>query len=51
LRGLQIVLPDGSSFGDIRCTPQTDGGGLLYVQSRRVRHGGAEVLARLGRVE
>jgi Protein of unknown function (DUF3237) len=30
---------------------QTDGGELLYVQSRSVRHGSAEVLARLGRGE
>ncbi|HXB64276.1 MAG TPA: DUF3237 domain-containing protein [Solirubrobacteraceae bacterium] len=47
----QIVLPDGTSFGDIRYTLQTDGGDLLYVQSRGVRHGSAEVLARLGRGE
>jgi hypothetical protein len=47
----QIVLPDGTSFADIRYTPQTDGGDLLYVQSRGVRHGSAEVLARLGRSE
>jgi hypothetical protein len=32
-------------------TLQTDGGDLLYVQSRGVRHGSAEVLARLGRGE
>jgi hypothetical protein len=47
----QIVLPDGTAFGDIRYTLQTDGGDLLYVQSRGVRHGSAEVLARLGRGE
>ena len=47
----QIILPDGTSFGDIRYTLQTDGGDLLYVQSRGVRHGSAEVLARLGRGE
>ena len=47
----QIVLPDGTAFADIRYTLQTDGGDLLYVQSRRVRHGSAEVLARLGRGE
>jgi len=47
----QIVLPDGTSFGDIRYTLQTDGGDLLYVQSRGVRHGSAEVLARLARGE
>jgi hypothetical protein len=47
----QIVLPDGTALGDIRYTLQTDGGDLLYVQSRSVRHGSAEVLARLGRGE
>src|SRR6266849_4021663 len=45
----QIVLPDGTTLGDIRYTLQTDGGDLLYVQSRGVRHGNAGVLARLGR--
>ena len=47
----QIVLPDGTALGDIRYTLQTDAGELLYVQSRGVRHGGAEVLARLARGE
>jgi hypothetical protein len=47
----QIVLPDGTALGDIRYTLQTHGGELLYVQSRSVRHGTAEVLARLGRGE
>jgi hypothetical protein len=32
-------------------TLQTDDGDLLYVQSRSVRHGGADVLARLARGE
>ena len=45
----QIVLEDGTTLGDIRYTLQTDDGALLYVQSRGVRHGSAEVLARLGR--
>jgi uncharacterized protein DUF3237 len=43
----QIVLPDGTALGDIRYTLQTDGGALLYVQSRGVRHGSAEVIGRL----
>jgi muconolactone delta-isomerase len=47
----QTVLPDGTALGDIRYTLQTDGGHLLYVQSRGVRHGSAEVLARLARGE
>jgi Protein of unknown function (DUF3237) len=47
----QIVLSDGTALGDIRYTLQTDTGELLYVQSRGVRHGSAEVLARLVRGE
>ena len=47
----QIVLADGTALGDIRYVLQTDRGDLLYVQSRGVRHGSAEVLARLGRGE
>jgi muconolactone delta-isomerase len=47
----QIVQPDGTALGDIRYTLQTDAGDLLYVQSRGIRHGSAEVLARLARGE
>ena len=47
----QTVLPDGTALGDIRYTLRTSGGDLLYVQSRGVRHGPAEVLARLARGE
>ena len=47
----QLVLADGTALGDIRYTLQTDAGELLYVQSRGVRHGSAEVLARLARGE
>jgi muconolactone delta-isomerase len=47
----QIVLADGTTLGDLRYTLQTDAGALIYVQSRSVRHGPAEVLARLGRGE
>ncbi len=47
----QIVLPDGTALGDIRHTLQTNDGALLYVQSRGIRHGSAEVLERLGRGE
>jgi Protein of unknown function (DUF3237) len=43
----QLVLPDGTAVGDVRYTLQTDDGDLLYVQSRGVRHGSAEVLERL----
>src|SRR6266498_5081357 len=47
----QLVLPDGTAVGDIRYTLGTDDGDLLYVQSRGVRHGSPEVLARLARGE
>ncbi len=47
----QTLLPDGTALGDIRYTLLTDAGELLYVQSRSVRHGSPEVLARLGRGE
>jgi uncharacterized protein DUF3237 len=47
----QIVLPDGTALGDIRYTLETNDGDLLYVQSRGVRHGSADVLARLARGE
>ena len=47
----QIVLPDGTTLGDVRYTLKTDDGELLCVRSQGVRHGGAEVLARLGRRE
>src|SRR5207244_5991256 len=47
----QIVLADGTTLGDIRYTLQTDAGALIYVQSRSLRHGPAEVLARLERGE
>jgi hypothetical protein len=47
----QIVLTDGTALGEIRYTLQTDGGALLYVQSRGVRHGSPEVLERLSRGE
>jgi len=45
----QILLPDGTALADIRCTFQTNEGDVLYVQSRGVRHGSPEVLARLAR--
>jgi Protein of unknown function (DUF3237) len=47
----QTVLPDGTALGDIRYALRTHVGDLLDVRSRTVRHGPAEVLARLGRGE
>jgi muconolactone delta-isomerase len=47
----QTVLADGTALGDIRYAIETDGGELVTVESRSVRHGSAEVLARLARGE
>jgi Protein of unknown function (DUF3237) len=47
----QTVLTDGTALGDIRYTLQTEAGDLLQVRSRSVRHGTADVLARLARGE
>jgi len=47
----QLVLPDGTALADIRYTLQTNDGNLLYAQARGVRHGSADVLARLARGE
>jgi hypothetical protein len=47
----QIILPDGTALADLRYTLQTDDGHLLYVRSHGVRHGSADVLARLVRGE
>ena len=47
----QTIMPDGTTFGDIRYTLRTAGGDLLSVRSHAVRHGPADVLARLGRGE
>src|ERR1700751_2898184 len=47
----QTILPDGTALGDIRYTLQTAAGELLSVKARGVRHGPADVLARLGRGE
>jgi hypothetical protein len=47
----QITLPDGTALADIRYALETDRGELLYVQSRGVRHGSPEVLARIANGE
>jgi hypothetical protein len=43
----QIVRADGAADLDARYTLETDGGALIQVQSRGLRHGPPEVLARL----
>ena len=47
----QIVRPDGTADLDARYTIQAEDGALICVTNRGVRHGPAEVLARLGRGE
>jgi muconolactone delta-isomerase len=47
----QTVLSDGTALADLRYTLETDQGALLSVQGHGVRHGSAEVLARLARGE
>jgi hypothetical protein len=47
----QTVLPEGTALGDVRYTLRTERDDLLYVQSRGVRHGSPEVLARLAHGE
>ena len=47
----QLVLEDGTALADLRYTLETETGALLYVQGQGVRHGSAEVLARLARGE
>jgi hypothetical protein len=47
----QTVLPEGTALGDVRYTLRTERDDLLYVQSRGVRRGSPEVLARLAHGE
>ena len=47
----RVVGPEDVAAGDIRYTLRTEGGDVLYVQARSVRHGNAGVLARLSRGE
>jgi hypothetical protein len=47
----QTILADGTALGDIRYTLCTEEGHLLDVRSRSVRHGSADVLARLAKGE
>jgi Protein of unknown function (DUF3237) len=47
----QILRPDGTADLDARYTIQADDGALIYVVNCGVRHGPADVLARLNRGE
>ena len=47
----QIIQPDGVAMLDARYTLRTDAGDFIQVTSQGLRHGPAEVIARLGRGE
>jgi len=46
-----LVRPDGATVLDVRVTLQTDDRQLIYMTYRGVRHGPAEVMARLAKGE
>ena len=43
----QVIQPDGFSALDTRYTLETDGGELIYVQNRGIRHAAPDVMNRL----
>jgi Protein of unknown function (DUF3237) len=47
----QIVLSDGTALGDVRLALRTRTSSLIYMMSRGVRRGSADVLARISRGE
>lgn len=46
-----LVRPDGATILDVRVTLETDDRQLIYMTYRGVRHGPAEVMARLAKGE
>jgi len=46
-----LLRPDGALVLDVRLTLETDDGQLIYMTYRGLRHGPAEVIARLNRGE
>ena len=46
-----LVRPDGATILDVRVTLRTDDKQLIYMTYRGVRHGPAEVMARLAKGE
>jgi len=46
-----LVRPDGATILDVRVTLETDDRELIYMTYRGVRHGPADVMARLARGE
>jgi hypothetical protein len=46
-----LVRPDGATVLDVRITLETDDAQLIYMTYRGIRHGPAEVMARLAKGE
>lgn len=46
-----LVRPDGATVLDVRITLETDDGQLIYMTYRGIRHGPADVMARLAKGE
>jgi hypothetical protein len=46
-----LVRPDGATVLDVRVTLETDDRQMIYMTYRGLRHGPADVMARLGRGE
>lgn len=46
-----LLRPDGATILDVRVTLETDDGELIYMSYRGIRHGPADVMARLARGE
>ena len=46
-----LLRPDGATILDVRVTLETDDGELVYMSYRGIRHGPADVMARLARGE
>jgi hypothetical protein len=46
-----LVRPDGATILDVRVTLETDDRQLIYMTYRGIRHGPAEVMARLAKGE
>lgn len=46
-----LLRPDGATILDVRVTLETDDGDLIYMTYRGIRHGPADVMARLAKGE
>jgi Protein of unknown function (DUF3237) len=47
----QVVTPEGMAIIDTRYLLKTDDGALIYIQTKGMRHGPAEVIAAIGKGE